>query len=240
MKHLTTLPRRSDHTPGREYPTSHLIHAPAKGATEKVRGRINKGDFNHAPRRERLSGISEVSLVNYDSIHAPRRERLIPLTTAFKKFNYFQSTLPRRERLSRSTTVKEVVMLFSTTLPKGATSMQRRGRFLENYFNPRSREGSDSRAVFCIGGVENFNPRSREGSDLIYCHSITGSTNHAPRRERQQTYNFFGVISEQNVHICILHYIFSRRINNHINKEINEFWCESVGNLWCFIFARIL
>ena len=37
--------------------------------------------------------------------------------------------------------------------------------FLIFYFNPRSREGSDSATVHRSDGLINFNPRSREGSD---------------------------------------------------------------------------
>ena len=35
----------------------------------------------------------------------------------------------------------------------------------QNYFNPRSREGSDGNAVKTVLGPIDFNPRSREGSD---------------------------------------------------------------------------
>ena len=66
---------------------------------------------------------------------------------------------------------------------------------------------------------------------------------HAPAEgATANIHNFFGVISEQNVHICIFSYIisFSRRINNHINKEINEFsGANRLGIYGCFIFARI-
>ena len=66
---------------------------------------------------------------------------------------------------------------------------------------------------------------------------------HAPAKgATANIHNFFGVISEQNVHICIFSYIISflRRINNHINKEINEFsGANRLGIYGCFIFARI-
>ena len=55
----------------------------------------------------------------------------------------FQSTLPRRERRRKSLILR-----------------------LRSYFNPRSREGSDSAFSFFIEDVINFNPRSREGSDI--------------------------------------------------------------------------
>ena len=66
---------------------------------------------------------------------------------------------------------------------------------------------------------------------------------HAPAEgATANIHNFFGVISEQNVHICIFSYIisFSCRINNHINKEINEFSGANRSGIYgCFIFARI-
>ena len=43
-----------------------------------------------------------------------------------------------------------------------------------NYFNPRSREGSDRNRILHSRGHTDFNPRSREGSDTpkesVYCH----------------------------------------------------------------------
>ena len=45
------------------------------------------------------------------------------------------------------------------------TRFPRCKRFL-GYFNPRSREGSDSHAVHSTLLIMHFNPRSREGSDL--------------------------------------------------------------------------
>ena len=49
------------------------------------------------------------------------------------------------------------------------------------YFNPRSREGSDSDYFRCYCYPGNFNPRSREGSDeheRLYC---SGNRNFNPR-----------------------------------------------------------
>ena len=57
----------------------------------------------------------------------------------------FQSTLPRRER--------HCLLHCFHDFPK--------------YFNPRSREGSDSTSSTLLPWLLNFNPRSREGSDKI-------------------------------------------------------------------------
>ena len=39
-------------------------------------------------------------------------------------------------------------------------------------FNPRSREGSDSRSSVLKSFIANFNPRSREGSDSAKLHRL--------------------------------------------------------------------
>ena len=57
-----------------------------------------------------------------------------------------------------------------------------------NYFNPRSREGSDDKVTGETFTVGNFNPRSREGSDKCGYYAnrdylLFQST--LPRRERQ-------------------------------------------------------
>ena len=114
------------------------------------------------------------------------------------------------------------------------------------YFNPRSRGGSDNEYMQKLKDIQDFNPRSRGGSDsqrLQFDIVLFDISIHAPAEgATANIHNFFGVISEQNVHICIFSYIisFSRRINNHINKEINEFsGANRLGIYGCFIFARI-
>ena len=97
------------------------------------------------------------------------------------KVNKFQSTLPRRERLTANTTNK-----------------------IKNNFNPRSREGSDTKQTNWIKilrifqstlprrerlypppgkkmSIKNFNPRSREGSDIRRGKNITRKQNFNPR-----------------------------------------------------------
>ncbi len=75
------------------------------------------------------------------SIHAPAKGATpIPSTKAWRE--RFQSTLPRRER-------REYL----------------RSHGMANYFNPRSREGSDDEDRVDVFDWLYFNPRSREGSD---------------------------------------------------------------------------
>ena len=48
---------------------------------------------------------------------------------------------------------------------KGATELIMQSDWTVQYFNPRSREGSDATQDGAIMDLADFNPRSREGSD---------------------------------------------------------------------------
>ena len=98
------------------------IHAPAKGATETLPDNTITPELFQStlPRRERqISGRITRNLLQI-SIHAPAKGATNTLKTNIKDA-IFQSTLPRRERRERQQI-----------------------RFCCMYFNPRSREGSDS------------------------------------------------------------------------------------------------
>ncbi len=102
------------------------IHAPAKGATKTAPQ--NKLIWNNFNPRSREGSDNNIS-------------------TAFLNFFLFQSTLPRRERRKRRWTIMPS-WRFQSTLPRRERLMY---RFLGedvNYFNPRSREGSD---WYCYG-----------------------------------------------------------------------------------------
>ena len=73
----------------------------------------------------------------------------------------FQSTLPRRER--------QILCIRST---------------VKEYFNPRSREGSDQWFVVFFSRNVNFNPRSREGSDFfsLFFYIVCIISIHAPAK----------------------------------------------------------
>ena len=75
------------------------------------------------------------------SIHAPARGATADSQHSFTG-RLFQSTLPHGERLQ---------------IPRPSTFC--------NYFNPRSRTGSDTKADTAQAEADNFNPRSRTGSD---------------------------------------------------------------------------
>ena len=99
------------------------------------------------------------------SIHAPARGATCCMDEFKNKFE-FQSTLPRGERRRVSA-----------------------GKSARNYFNPRSREGSDRIPRRKDKRRLHFNPRSREGSDLFTIRRIliTSFQSTLPRGERPLT-----------------------------------------------------
>ena len=56
--------------------------------------------------------------------------------------------------------------LFQSALPRGERPYSHGSGVAPQYFNPRSREGSDDIADKIIKIDKDFNPRSREGSDI--------------------------------------------------------------------------
>ena len=73
----------------------------------------------------------------------PRRERLCRRSVCWQ-FTEFQSTLPRRERHRTQVVFGDVAKISIHAPAKGATSAFSCYNKAKSYFNPRSREGSDS------------------------------------------------------------------------------------------------
>ena len=119
----STLPRRERPSKGSSHKanTSISIHAPAKGATSSVR-RCRPWTHHFNPRSREGSDCGRVRRLS-----ATQR---------------FQSTLPRRER-PKSTVSGGIPMVFQSTLPRRERLATLNNNQLTNYFNPRSREGSD-------------------------------------------------------------------------------------------------
>ena len=79
----------------------------------------------------------------------------------------FQSTLPRGERRD-----PKRLWMFGSSISihapaRGATQCHLPQIAIYNNFNPRSREGSDTKYVGKYCFLDYFNPRSREGSDFL-------------------------------------------------------------------------
>ncbi len=103
------------------------IHAPARGATQELRPEARLLQFQSTlPRGERLRPPAALRQALWISIHAPARGATATPQNP-QTMTPFQSTLPRGERRF-------------TRTPKNRS---------RSYFNPRSREGSDSVAYTC-------------------------------------------------------------------------------------------
>ena len=157
------------------------IHAPARGATNRIRcermakavfqstrprgARHNYSGliyylicFNPRAREGRDGGLAFVRLFQRVSIHAPARGAT-PRDAARAATATFQSTRPRGARLFH--------------FPSCLTVVRR--------FNPRAREGRDRETNETICDPECFNPRAREGRDLIFWLSANITNRFNPR-----------------------------------------------------------
>ena len=120
------------------------IHAPARGATRRVRFCIFSRAFQFTlPRGERQRKTASILSNGNVSIHAPARGATCS-AWSYAMTSRFQFTLPRGER--------RIALTWSNGI----------GRF-----NSRSREGSDSGSNYLRDVYTSFNSRSREGSDVI-------------------------------------------------------------------------
>ena len=74
--------------------------------------------------------------------------------------------------------------LFQSTHPRGVRLCGSCGGSSIGDFNPRTREGCDTRILSNVGLTDNFNPRTREGCDDFheFCRDRSGISIHAPAR----------------------------------------------------------
>ncbi len=143
------------------------IHAPAKGATRTCFPNGSYFAYFNPRSREGSDGkrLQNSSLSCVISIHAPAKGATT-MSTYSINFKSFQSTLPRRERLCFKEVCSRNKVYFNPRSREGSDSTPERICQRRNHFNPRSREGSDARLYFVHGIIiHDFNPRSREGSD---------------------------------------------------------------------------
>ena len=98
------------------------------------------------------------------SIHAPARGATICQCRVFRR-ERISIHAPARGATNMAEALIQLVNQFQSTLPRG----ERHSAWMPNrrfdYFNPRSREGSDWIRPGVLAMVLDFNPRSREGSD---------------------------------------------------------------------------
>mgnify|MGYP000464287369 CR=1 FL=1 len=129
------------------------IHAPARGATiiEKVKEVVND-NFN--PRTREGCDLDKLSCFLLDlciSIHAPARGATYDVAQQNLYYHLFQSTHPRGVRRHGG----------------------RQGIYIR-YFNPRTREGCDTKIKSVLLRFLHFNPRTREGCDNFNWHPRLG------------------------------------------------------------------
>ena len=121
------------------------IHAPARGATHPL-FQIPLWLFIsiHAPARgatqKQLDEREQIRI----SIHAPARGATMLFPVILFSIRLFQSTLPRGERQYKLTEYDKEGAISIHAPARGATKPSMQDPCRARYFNPRSREGSDS------------------------------------------------------------------------------------------------
>ena len=121
------------------------IHAPAKGATFRLRAGCSAARYFNPRSREGSDVLSGAPAVfRHISIHAPAKGATISKAFNAMIAGIFQSTLPRRERPVPDLLIHFATHNISIHAPaKGATSIRHAAERYVRDFNPRSREGSD-------------------------------------------------------------------------------------------------
>ena len=183
------------------------IHAPAKGATFAYSiHSIGRKDFNPRSREgsdRRRSRLSCWTITFQSTL--PRRERPLPPGRGGWLINFNPRSREGSDVSQMAQDVSQIQISIhapakgatgyaqdrqgarqiSIHAPaKGATFMPDFSSRFRNYFNPRSREGSDAHWLPHCSWSRNFNPRSREGSDP-HGHGLTVRRGHFNPRSRE-------------------------------------------------------
>ncbi len=166
------------------------IHAPARGATEHMRGWSERRGFQSTrPRGARPTAWTTLTKRSPFQSTRPRGARLQSIS-GDALFALFQSTRPRGARRDRVLLPIQKYM-FQSTRPRGAR-LPGRGYGSRNQrvsihapargatagsllrlpavegFNPRARAGRDNRQRYLPLPSSRFNPRARAGRDLDF------------------------------------------------------------------------
>ena len=191
MQFQSTLPRRERRRKPKQG-TNHVnisIHAPAKGATHRIRDLQRKDRFQSTlPRRER----HRLHLIKRSDMNFNPRSRegsdVAALAICDANTNFNPRSREGSDKLVFAVTNPSNISIHAPA--KGATAVPIGKIIVCIYFNPRSREGSDGNADIrgsnrrnisihapAKGATTavrryryttgNFNPRSREGSDYV-------------------------------------------------------------------------
>ena len=92
----------------------------------------------------------------------------------------FQSTHPRGVRLIGDSGTGKSGQ-FQSTHPRGVRPPPATGRILAANFNPRTRVGCDTLALFICCAQNYFNPRTRVGCDFFGCGFSSSADDFNPR-----------------------------------------------------------
>ena len=159
------------------------------------------------------------STVSTISIHAPAKGATNFHHPTAPAHEIFQSTLPRRERRIRGYSNRYNNIRFQSTLPRRERLRHLITPPVQSYFNPRSREGSDSRSSAPQSSFYHFNPRSREGSDLL-CYLVNAAALYFNPRSRE------GSDADQEFHIQI-----SRYFNPRSREGSDFYWFTIIQHM---------
>ena len=109
----------------------------------------------------------------------------------------FQSTLPQGER-RQTEDFGSSMQYFNPRSRKGSDYVKQPLSIRYSNFNPRSRKGSDQDALVDVHGVVYFNPRSRKGSDDSAYESCEDEviSIHAPARGATSTPILISILSK--------------------------------------------
>ena len=146
LRFQSTLPRRERQHPPfcKSKRGSISIHAPAKGATIfKIIKNTDCFYFNPRSREGSDRGRQRLSIKLYNFNPRSREGSDLLVLRVLTNHKLFQSTLPRRERPCKMF-FDIFIFVFQSTLPRRERHCIHSITVAMDYFNPRSREGSDS------------------------------------------------------------------------------------------------
>jgi len=204
VRFQSTLPRGERLSPASSAPLLQNFNPRSREGSD--RGLRDGGKYGinisiHAPAREATASYSQTNIFNFyfnprsregsDHLCAGNRTRCIHFNPRSREGSdsataapeavcwTFQSTLPRGERLG-TVGFRLSTKLFQSTLPRGERPLAEGvGICLLNYFNPRSREGSDSSAYAALIDVNS-----------ISIHAPARGATLPPTSETEKNYKF--------------------------------------------------
>ena len=164
------------------------IHAPARGATRPWRCRPLRQTISiHAPARGATYGPSVPQMIKNISIHAPARGATVPALTTHDRHD-ISIHAPARGATVKASVSKTYTVISIHAPARGATTDCGHNQD-DFYFNPRSREGSDTvwpSNSFGIVAFQSTLPRGERPPSLASCAIFASFQSTLPRGERRR------------------------------------------------------